>query len=289
MDILITGGDGQLAGDLIHSFEQHSALAVGRDQLDITNTHQVEQWLDHRRPDVLVNTAAFHQVDRCESNPEQSFVVNAAAPANLAALCRERDILLVHYSTDYVFDGTAGEPYAEDCPVNPISLYGASKAAGEMAIRASRCRHLIIRTCGLYGITGLRSKRGNFPETMLRLAAEGNRVDVVSDQVLTPSFAEDVAITTASLIRAGATGTVHVTNQGACSWFEFADEIFRQSETKVDLRPVSKDDRPLPARRPAYSVLDHRELRRLGIPEPRPWQEAVAAYLAQRREVVVPP
>ena len=279
MRILITGGRGQLATDLLPALAGHQVTALGRDQLNIADTVTIRPTLDALKPDVIINTAAFHKVDLCETEPESSFAVNAAAVQRLAAWCRDNDALLAHVSTDYVFNGKQSVPYAEDAAVAPLSVYGASKAAGEMAIRATLQRHLIIRTTGLYGHAGNTSTHGNFPRTMLRLAASGNSISVVGDQVLTPSATTDVATTMASLIEAEATGTYHVTNSGQCSWYDFAAEIFRLSNLDVDLRPITQAERPAPARRPAYSVLAHQALLSLGLPDLRPWQDALADYL----------
>ena len=281
MRILITGGRGQLATDLVATLRDHQVIALGRDELDITNRAGVQAALDAHQPHVVVNTAAYHAVDLCEDEPEQSFAVNAAGPQRLAALCAARNALLVYISTDYVFGGLKSAPYTEDDPVDPICVYGVSKAAGEMAVRCTTDRHLIVRTSGLYGRAGAASKHGNFVQTMLRLGREGKQIAVVDDQVLTPSYTPDVADVIAQLIRAQATGTYNVTNGGECSWYEFAKEIFRLSGLPAELTRTTRAERPTPARRPAYSVLAHDGIRRLGIPEPRPWQEALAAYLSE--------
>lgn len=243
--------------------------------------------MDRVQPEVVVNTAAYHRVDLCESEPEMSFLVNAAAPQRLAALCKDRGALLVHFSTDYVFDGEKGAPYVETDPVRPLSVYGASKAGGEMAIRATTGRHIIVRTTGLYGLAGMTSRHGNFVETMLRLGRSGKPLSVVGDQILAPSYTRDVAEIVATLIHGETHGTFHVTNSGQVSWFEFAAEIFRLAGAQADLSHTTQAQRPSPARRPAYSVLAHEGLRRLGMEEPRPWQEALAAYFAERAVSVV--
>jgi dTDP-4-dehydrorhamnose reductase len=279
---LITGGRGQLALELRDVFRDGEVLAPTRAELDICSPDQVEVAIDGLRPDVVLNTAAFHTVDLCESEPEQSFLVNAAAPQRLAAACLRRGIRFVHYSTDYVFNGEARSPHPEDHPVAPLSVYGASKAAGEMAIRAAGGDYLIVRTTGLYGLAGAASKRGNFVETMLRLGASQEVTTVVCDQVLTPTSAADLARFTRRLIEAGANGTVHVTNSGQCSWYEFAAEIFRLAELPGRVEPITQAQHGTPARRPAYSVLAHGGLRRHGLPEPRPWVDALADYLGRR-------
>jgi dTDP-4-dehydrorhamnose reductase len=280
--LLVTGAAGQLAQDIVRAFSGWDVIALTRSELDITRPEEISARLETIAPDVVINTAAYHQVDLCESMPEESFLVNAAAPQRLAAAAHRQNALLVHFSTDYVFDGRRSTPYTEEDRVHPLSVYGASKVAGEMAIRATTDRHLIIRTTGLYGHGGRTTGRGNFVETMLRLAQGGRPIQVVGDQVLTPSFTEDVAGAVRQLIEREARGTVHVTNSGACSWYEFAAEIFRLAGVRADLTPTTQSERPAPARRPAYSVLAHAGLLRHGVAEPRPWQEALEEYLAGR-------
>ncbi|MCA1670192.1 MAG: NAD(P)-dependent oxidoreductase, partial [Thermomicrobia bacterium] len=186
--MLVFGGGGQLATDLVPALRAHEVIALTREQLDVTHTEEMRAVMDAHRPDVVINTTAFHKVDLCETHPEEAFGVNAAVPQRIAAACEERGSAIVHVSTDYVFGGRSHRPYREDDPVDPISVYGASKAAGEMAVRATTANHLILRVCGLYGHRGMTSRHGNFVETMLRLGRERDRVTVVSDQILTPSY-----------------------------------------------------------------------------------------------------
>jgi dTDP-4-dehydrorhamnose reductase len=279
---LITGGGGQLAADLIRLFPEPDVLAPTHAELDITNVGRLRSVIEEFSPNVVINTAAFHDVDQCESEPEAAFAVNAAAVQRLASVCRASRATLVHLSTDYVFNGRGSRPYREGDPIEPINVYGASKAAGEMAICCTTDNHLIIRTTGLYGLAGRHTRRGNFVETMLRLARLGEDIEVVSDQVLTPSYCIDVASAIGRLLDAGATGTFHVTNGGQCSWHEFSREVFRLAGELIDVRPIKQADRPVPARRPAYSVLANRAMESLGIARPRPWQEALAEYIEGR-------
>jgi dTDP-4-dehydrorhamnose reductase len=282
MRVLITGGQGQLAADLRKVLSDHELHAPSRAELDITDRTQVTVAFDEFSPQLVINTAAYHNVDQCESEPELSFLVNAAAPQRLAALCTKCDAKLVHFSTDYVFDGSSNSPYRENEPANPINVYGTSKLAGELTIRSTLPNHLIIRTTGLYGWRGTARERGNFPEKMIQLATTRDVVTVVQDQVLTPSFTVDVAEVVRKLVEMGATGTIHVTNSGQCSWYEFAAELFRLMKLPARLEPISQEQWAMPARRPPYSVLAHRALQRLGIDEPRSWQDALAAYVAGR-------
>ncbi len=281
MRVLISGGRGQLATDLARLLPPEDVCTLGHDELDITQTAHLQRVIRDRAPDVFVNTAAFHHVDRCETEPEMSFAVNAAAVQRLAAACKEQGVKLVHISTDYVFGGRRSTPYGEDDPVDPVSVYGASKAAGEMAIRCTLSDHIIVRTTGLYGLAGRTSQRGNFVETMLRLALSGERISIVADQTLTPSYTRDVAETLIMLMRLDATGTYHVTNDGACSWYEFAREVFRVARMTVDVHAVAQGDRRASAARPTYSVLGKGRLASLGI-RPRRWTDALAAYVDER-------
>jgi dTDP-4-dehydrorhamnose reductase len=287
MKIVITGGEGQLAADLLESLARHDVVALSRDRLDIANADAIETVFAREHPDVIVNTAAFHRVDQCEAEPEQSFLVNAAAPQRLARACDRHGATLVHFSTDYVFDGRKTSPYHETDAVNPLSVYGASKAAGEMAIRSTTERHLIVRTTGVFGIAGVRSRHGNFVETMLRLAGKGDPMFVVADQTLTPTYGHDLAGAVRDLLEAEVHGTIHVTGGGECSWYEFAAAILRLSSSSTTVSPVLQHDRPTPARRPAYSVLAHDTLESRGIAEPRHWEEALQEYLSRRTEAIV--
>jgi dTDP-4-dehydrorhamnose reductase len=207
MRVLITGGGGQLAADLVRALGDCVAAAPTHTELDITDVAGIERALAELAPDVVINTAAFHRVDRCESELERSFAVNAAA-------CARCGSLLVHVSTDYVFDGKQRRPYCEEDTMAPINVCGASKAAGELAIRATTTHDLIIRATGLYGLAGRTAPHGNSVETMLRLAAAEKPIMVVDSQKLTPTYAADLATSLAQLLERGATGTYHVTVHG---------------------------------------------------------------------------
>jgi len=236
--------------------------------------------------DLVVNCAAYNFVDRAEDEPETAFAVNAWAVRELAAASQDIDAKFVHVSTDYVFglDATRAEPYAEDDAPGPVSTYGMSKLAGEYFARSLAARHLVIRTCGLYGVRGTGGKGGNFVETMLLAAADGKRLQVVNDQRCTPSSSRDIAAVIAALIAADAVGLFHATNAGSCTWFEMAAEIFRQTGVSADLSPCATADRNQIAQRPHYSVLSTGKLASFGIAAPQPWQDALAAYLHERTD-----
>jgi dTDP-4-dehydrorhamnose reductase len=201
---------------------------------------------------------------------------------DLALWCRDRDRLLVHFSSDYVFglDESRRTPWSEADAPGPVSVYGLSKLAGEYLVRSICPAHLVIRTCGLYGVWGVGGKGGNFVETMLRLAREGKPLRVVADQVCTPSYTADVADATVALLTAGRRGLYHVTNAGACSWYEFAGTIFELAGVSANLTAITSREFGAAARRPAYSVLAPAA----GLSPLRPWREALAAYLGEQEK-----
>jgi len=285
MRVLITGGGGQLAHDLHRAFQDKDVTRLRREDLDVTKPDQVRAAFASHRPDVVLNTAALLRLEECETEPESAYAVNATAPVCLADACRTSGAFLVHFSSNYVFAGSRNYPYREEDPVGPLSSYGASKVAGEMAVRAAIDRHLIVRTSTLHGVAGRSTRRGNFVETMLRLAKQGGPVKVVSDQVMSPSYARDVADSVRRLVDLGATGTFHITNGGSCSWYEFACEIFRLAGEQVEVLPISDREWSLPARRPPYSVLARTGMKRAGLTDPRPWPEALEAYFRERAAV----
>jgi dTDP-4-dehydrorhamnose reductase len=230
------------------------------------------------RPDVVINCAAYNFVDRAESEPEAVFAVNTWGVGALASICRDLDCRLVHFSTDYVFglDATRAQPYSENDAPGPLNVYGLSKLAGEYLVQARCPRHVIIRTCGLYGVWGSGGKGSNFVETMLRMATHGKPIRVVADQVCTPSYTVDVATATAEVLTTTYPGIYHLTNAGFCTWYEFARTIFELAGVQSDLTPIPSAEYGAAARRPAYSALASR------LPPLRPWRDALEAYLAER-------
>jgi dTDP-4-dehydrorhamnose reductase len=287
MRYAVLGAAGQLGRDLCPRLpgEVIPLSRSGSPALDLARPESLGALFDEIRPDVVLNCAAYNFVDRAESEPHEAFAVNAWGVRELARQCAERDCLLVHFSTDYVFglDSARRQPWTESDAPGPVSVYGLSKLAGEYLVRSLCPRHLVIRTCGLYGVWGSGGKGGNFVETMLRLAGQGKPLRVVDDQTCTPSYTVDVAETTLALLKTERPGLYHVTNAGSCTWHELARTIFEMSGTTANLTPIPTREYPTPARRPAYSVLDHAALRNAGIPSPRSWREALAAYLRERQ------
>jgi dTDP-4-dehydrorhamnose reductase len=283
MRTVVLGAPGQLGRDLVPRLGGE-VVPLGRADADLTDAPNLRARLTDLRPDVVVNCAAYNFVDQAESEPGAAFAVNAWAVRDLAAVCRDLDCTLVHFSTDYVFglDGTRTTPFTEADAPGPVSAYGLSKLAGEYLVRGTCPKHIVIRTCGLYGVWGSGGKGGNFVETMLRVAGQGKPLRVVNDQRCTPSFTADVAATTADLIATRAHGLYHVTNGGDCTWYELAREIFRVSGVNADLTPITSAEFRAAARRPPYSVLSNDRLRTVGVGLPRPWPDALAAYLTER-------
>jgi dTDP-4-dehydrorhamnose reductase len=235
-----------------------------------------------------VNTAAFHRVDDCEEQVAQSFAVNAVGVHNLVRAANQVGAVLVHFSTDYVFDGSQRRPYAETDHPHPQSIYALSKLAGELMVRRYADKYFLIRTCGLYGHAGSSGKGGNFVETMVRLAKAEKPIRVVNDQVLTPTSTKDLAEKLVPLIHTDRYGLYHMTNTGECSWYEFAREVFRLAGLKPNLEPTTTAAFGAPARRPAYSVLDNLAYRAAGFADFRPWQEALSDYIRSRASTAEP-
>jgi dTDP-4-dehydrorhamnose reductase len=288
IDVLLTGANGQLGWEVARRAAAHGLIlhAAGAAELDISDAQAVERAVHELRPRVVVNAAAFTAVDRAESNAEAAFRVNRDGPAYLAAVCARHDAALIHISTDYVFDGARPGAYAEDDPIAPLGVYGASKAAGEAAVRAALPEHVILRTSWVYGAHG-----ANFVKTMLRLAETRDDLRVVDDQRGCPTFAGDLAeaiLSIAARIKAGAMpadgyGTFHCAGQGPTTWRLFAARIFELAGPRLGrtprVTPIATSDYPTPAARPANSVLDCGKLARVHGLRLRPWPEALAEML----------
>jgi dTDP-4-dehydrorhamnose reductase len=283
MKVAVIGAKGQLGTDLCRVLPAtgDSVVPLTHGDVDVTNFDQVERVLSQIQPDVVISTAAFHKVEVCETEPMQSFAVNAIGPRNLGLTCRRLNAVLVHFSTDYVFSGHAQRAYSESDLPHPLNVYGVSKLAGEGMVALTWDRNFVIRTCGLYGVAGSSGKGGNFVETMLKKARGNDPLRVVHDQVLTPTFTGDLAEVVSQLIRTEAFGLYHVSAEGQCSWYEFACKIFELENLEVDLKPVSSGEFPSPVRRPAYSVLSKAKVGKLGIKMPH-WEEGLSQYLSRR-------
>jgi len=284
MKIILIGASGQLGSDLRRILASEELIPLTHQDIEIADYPQVVEMLKKYQPDIVINTAAYHRVDECEDNVLKAFQVNAFGARNVALACKAIDAMMVHMSTDYVFDGGKREPYLESDTPNPINAYGISKLAGEYFIRYLLPEHLIIRTSGLFGIAGSSGKGGNFIELMLKLARERNEIKVVDDQILSPTYTVDLAGKIKELLGTGFYGTCHMTSSGLCSWYEFAKAIFEFCSLQVSLKRTTTEEFGAKANRPRYSVLRSNVLSRLGLGELRPWPEALKAYLKERSE-----
>ena len=279
--VVVIGASGQLGSDLMQALHNWAPLGLTHADIEVADPASVNEKLDAAAPDAVINCAAFHQVDDCENRPDEAFRVNALGARNVALACARLGAFVVYVSTDYVFDGELDRPYNEDDVPRPINVYGASKLAGEHLVAASAPRYLIVRVSSLFGVTGASGKGGNFVETMIRKARAGETIRVVDDIVMSPTYAADAAVAIRELIAGGASGIVHATNAGACSWFEFARAIFEHLGWAVDLRPQRSVNRTAAARRPRNSALASSLLGTLGL-EPPPWADALRRYLVAK-------
>lgn len=270
MKILVTGAGGQLGIELAELLPArgHETVAPTRKELDVTDAAAVRRALEDHAPDLVVNAAAFTDVDACETEPEAAYAGNALGPRNLAVACERAGCGLLHVSTNYVFDGESERPYEPFDLPNPISSYGLTKLAGEEYVRDLTNRWYVVRSAGVYG------SGHNFVRTMLRVAAERDTLKVKSDEFISPTYARDLAQGIAEVAESGLYGVYHVTNAGSCSWHEFAGEIFRLAGVEVEVVPVPGSEYPLPAARPANGLLAS-----TGSPVLRHWREALAEYL----------
>jgi dTDP-4-dehydrorhamnose reductase len=282
--IAVLGSHGQLGHDLLTRLSG-DVIPLCRSDIDLTKLETISSGVAATKADVLINCAAYNLVDQAEKEPSVSFAVNAIGVRDLANACAKVGTRLIQISTDFVFgvDRTRTTPLTESASPGPVSAYGVSKFAGEQFALAADSRNLVVRTCGLYGVWGSGGKGGNFVETMLRIAGQGKPLKVVRDQRCTPSYTVDIASAIAGLIETNASGLVHATNDGCCTWFDFAAEIFRQSGISADLTAITSEQFGAPARRPAYSVMSTDRLVSMGVARPRPWREALGAYLEERK------
>ena len=277
------GARGQLGRSLLDALPGEAEAAPGREALDLRQPAALAEAVRRSGAGVVFNAAAYNAVDTAESDPDAAFAVNASGALHLARACRDTGALLVHVSTDYVFDGTDTRPIPEDrCP-RPLGVYGASKLAGEALVAASGATFLLVRTSGVFARGGSRDKGGSFVERILARASAGQPLRVVQDQVFAPTYAPDLAAALVALVRADARGLFHVTNEGSCSWHALAVAALETAGLAVPVAAISARELGAPARRPAYSVLDCAKYRGLGLPPLRPWRAALDALLAPSR------
>ena len=283
MVVLVTGGSGQLGQALKSVEKQFPAIQFqffSSSELDITNLEQCNKVFQIVKPDFCINTAAYTAVDKAESEPEKARLINVEGPRNLAQVCKEYDAILLHISTDFIFDGTATKPYTEEDIPNPTGVYGQTKLDGEKAIQEYLDNYFIVRTSWVYSEFG-----NNFMKTMLRLGSERDSLSVVNDQIGTPTNAVDLAKALVEIIQfcyserdsSSHFGIYNFSNEGQCSWFDFAKKIFEINKITIDLQSIPTTSFPTPAKRPAYSVLDKSKINKIFGIEIKEWEDSLKA------------
>ena len=283
MNIAVIGSNGQLGSDVVCAFadERHEVRELTHADIEISSLESVADCLGSQPPNVVINTAAMHQVEKCEQEPSKAYAVNALGARNLALVTRDLGAVLVHVSTDYVFDGKKGEPYVEDDVPLPVNVYGNSKLAGECFVRTVNAKHFVLRTSALYGKHPCRAKGGqNFVDLMLRLGHERGRVRVVDSEFVSPTSTTDLARQIVALTHCKAYGLYHATAEGACSWYEFAREIFAVAAIDVKVEIASPTEFPSKVPRPRCSVLENRGLKALDLNQFEPWQAGLRKYMS---------
>ena len=275
MKALVLGAGGQLGSDLVRLLP--GAVAMTREQLSVTDAAALRGALEHHRPEVVFNCAAYNPVDKAETEPEQALAVNSDGAFNAAAACRSLGVLLVHYSTNFVFDGRLDRPYLESDAVGPLGAYARSKADGERRVLAEHPAALVIRTAALFGGIGSRAKGGSFPDRIVRAARDGRPLAVVADQKVNPTYTRDLAEASIELASSGMAGLVHVVADGCCGWDEFARAALSECGVDWPVESVSTSASGAVARRPLNGCLGSERVQPL-----RPWREGLRDWAAQR-------
>lgn len=281
MKILLVGGTGQLGSDLLRNNPGYEIRAPSRSELDLGRPGEADAWVRRSRPDLVINCAAYHNVPRCEQEPAQAFLINCVAVRELAIACDAVGARFLTFSSDYVFGGERTTPWREDDLPAPLQIYGITRLAGEHIALASAPRNaVVVRTCGLYGVTGAQSKGGNFVDGRVADALAGRHIEMACEQIVAPTSTSDLsrAVLQLAVHPEAKPGIYHLVNEGACSWYEFTCEIVRMIGAHVDVTPVNRGGSTGMMRRPLYSVLANTRARALGIAL-RPWQHALADYL----------
>ncbi len=280
MKIAIIGANGQLGTDLTEILSvKHEVTGLNHADIEITDIDSVKNVLSSLKPDIILNTAAYHVVPEAEKFPDKAFQINGTGVLNLARICNDEKIKLVHYSTDYVFDGEKKSPYTEKDTPNPLNVYANTKLSGEYFALNYCDMSYVIRVSGIYGKVPCRAKGGNFVTTMLKLAKEKPEVRVVNDEILTPTPTYHIAKNTEELIGSGAFGLYHMSCEGEVSWYEFAKAIWDTLKLETPLFPASVKDFPLVVKRPFYSVLENQNLKKIGADKMPGWKEGLIEFL----------
>jgi dTDP-4-dehydrorhamnose reductase len=281
MKIVIIGSTGQLGTDLMKTLlNEHEVIGLTHKDIEVSD-YESCLILKKYKPEIIINTAAFHKTDQCEEEPLKAFSVNAIGAKNVATISKEINAITVYISTDYVFDGSKTEPYTEEDIPNPINTYGISKLAGELYTKQNP-KHYIIRIASLFGIAGSSGKGGNFVETMIKKALNKEVIYVVDDIWMSPTYTKDAALIIKKILENNLPyGIYHVTNKGYCTWFQFAQEIFKLTGLTPIIKPIKTDQLQTKAKRPAFSALKSVKLAKYGI-QARRWEEALREYLIEK-------
>src|SRR5262249_46139294 len=288
MKVVVLGANGQLGKDAVAAFGAEGSAVTGltHEQVEVASLDSVRSALDAIGPELVVNTAAFHHVEKCEADPARAFAVNASGARNVAQVTDALRARLIHISTDYVFDGLKGAPYDESDLAMPLNVYGNTKLSGEYFVRSLNPHHYVVRVSAIYGESPCRAKGGlNFVELMLKLANERPELRVVDNEFVTPTPTVQVARQLVELSRSSHYGLYHATAEGACSWFEFAAAIFELTGTKVRLERARPGEFPAKVPRPKYSVLENKALKEKSLNLFTDWQDGLSQYLAKRHKV----
>ena len=287
MRIAVIGASGQLGKDVTAAFLSHGDDVIGLDHhmIELASSESVKKSLEQVRPEVVVNTAAFHHVEKCEADPSLAFAINAVGARNLAQVTGVLGAKLIHISTDYVFDGGKVSPYTEEDTPAPLNVYGNSKLSGELFVRSENPRHFVVRVSAIYGSNPCRAKGGlNFVELMLKLSREREELRVVDDEFVSPTPTVEIARQLVALSATSDFGLYHATAEGSCSWFEFARMIFDLTDTKIHLERARPGEFPSKVPRPKYSVLENQALKRKSMNLFTSWEQGLQKYLACRNQ-----
>ena len=283
MKVAVIGANGQLGTDVSREFNRNGddVCELSHSDIEVCSLESVHEALVDANPQIIVNTAAMHNVENCEKEPLKAYEVNAVGPRNLAVVAGQLDAVLIHVSTDYVFDGSKKEPYLESDPAMPLNVYGNTKLAGEAFIRSNADKYFILRTSALYGRNPCRAKGGrNFVDLMLKLANERDEIRVVNDEVVSPTATSDLARQIVALGRTDNFGLYHATAEESCTWYEFAKKIFELANVKTNVVVAAPTEFPSKVLRPKYSVLENNALKVSGLNSFRTWEEGLRSYLA---------
>jgi len=281
MKVAIIGSNGQLGSDLVKEFTQagNEVIPLNHVDINVEDIQSVSKTLSDLKPEIILNTAAFHVVPKCEEDPVKTFQVNSLGALNLAKVSQELKAVNLYYSTDYVFDGSKMAPYIESDTPNPLNVYASTKLLGEYYTLNYSLNGIVLRVSGIYGKVPCRAKGGNFITTMITAAKEKPEVKVVNDEVLTPTPTEEIAKKTLEIINKNSSGLFHLTCEGQCSWYEFAEVIFKTLKLTTPLSPTSVNSMPMIVKRPTYSVLENQKVKNLEISNMPHWKDSLISFL----------